>query len=377
MAAPHAASSVTITHRAVPGAPSSPAAGSSKIGPNRGLPPPPLACAASAGASTTGTNVSSAWGSEVTSAVRATSRRCGGVTTASSDPPEKITCPVHHENVSLARYAPTGPRFSGGGNAPRAIPPDTVVDDRRSPAGGWRDNAPVTIRVAAIGESALTVTPGGAARPICHVSAATARFAQLYAPASAARHPEPDVTPTIRPCPAASMIGSALRRTLRYPSRWTLSTPAQSSSVPEANPVGRLMPATLTTASSAPNSSTRSANSARTEASSVTDVADARAVPPAATIRSAVVSSGDSIRLDPSSETTGSMVTTNAPVRPTASAIAAPIPAAPPVTTTTRCPLPPLRADKPAPLDLRGGSTASRTARRAPVRRSCPRRATR
>ena len=278
MAAPHAASSVTITHRAVPRAAAGAGVGRRFVEDRAEA---RVAAAARGlrrlrGREPTGTNVSSACGSEATSAVRATSRRCGGVTTASSDPPEKITCPVHHENVSLARYAPTGPRFSGGGNAPRAIPPDTVVDDRRSPAGGWRDNAPVTIRVAAIGESALTVTPAGAARPICHVSAATARFAQLYAPASAARHPEPDVTPTIRPCPAASMIGSAPRRTLRYPSRWTLSTPAQSSSVPEANPVGRLMPATLTTASSEPNSSTSSANSAPTAAASVTDVLDAR-----------------------------------------------------------------------------------------------------
>src|SRR4029079_15594711 len=113
-----------------------------------------------------------------------------------------------------------------------------------------RDRAPSTMRVAAMGASAFTVTPGGVAWDTRPARAHTARLAQLCAPASAARHPEPDVTPTIRPCPAASMIGSALRRTLRYPSRWTLSTPAQSSSVPEANPVGRLMPATLTTASS-------------------------------------------------------------------------------------------------------------------------------
>ena len=62
-----------------------------------------------------------------------------------------------------------------------------------------RANALATMRVAAIGDRALTVTPSGAARPICHVSAATARLAQLYAPASAARQPEPDVTPRIRP----------------------------------------------------------------------------------------------------------------------------------------------------------------------------------
>src|SRR5690349_21249614 len=73
----------------------------------------------------------------------------------------------------------------------------------------------VTIRVAAMGDNAFTVTPGGATVPSCHVSAATARLAQLYAPAFAGRHPEPEVTPRIRPRPDALMIGSAARSTLR------------------------------------------------------------------------------------------------------------------------------------------------------------------
>ncbi len=73
----------------------------------------------------------------------------------------------------------------------------------------------MTMRVAAIGDNAFTVTPAGAAFPSCHVSAATARLAQLYAPAFAGRQPEPDVTPRIRPRPAALMIGSAERSTLR------------------------------------------------------------------------------------------------------------------------------------------------------------------
>jgi hypothetical protein len=47
------------------------------------------------------------------------------------------------------------------------------------------------MRVAAIGDSAFTVTPAGATFPICHVSAATARFATLYAPALAGRQPDP------------------------------------------------------------------------------------------------------------------------------------------------------------------------------------------
>ena len=71
------------------------------------------------------------------------------------------------------------------------------------------------MRVAAIGDSALTVTPGGVSCPMHQVSAATARFAQLYAPASPARQPEPDVTPRMRPCPAAVMSGRAARNTLR------------------------------------------------------------------------------------------------------------------------------------------------------------------
>ena len=54
------------------------------------------------------------------------------------------------------------------------------------------------------------------------------------------------------------------------------------------------MPATFTTASSAPNSSTSSANSARTASSSVTEMFDARACPPASTMRSAVVRSAPS-----------------------------------------------------------------------------------
>ena len=52
------------------------------------------------------------------------------------------------------------------------------------------------------------------------------------------------------------------------------------------------MPATLTTASRPPCSSTSSWNRSRTASPSVTDTDEARAEPPAATMRSAVVSSG-------------------------------------------------------------------------------------
>ena len=72
-------------------------------------------------------------------------------------------------------------------------------------------------------------------------------------------------------------------------------------------------------------------------AASVTDAFDARAAPPADTMRSAVVSVGAWSWARPSTVTPGSTVTTYAPVRPTASAMAAPIPAPPPVTTTTCC----------------------------------------
>ena len=60
------------------------------------------------------------------------------------------------------------------------------------------------MRVAAMGDTALTDTPGGACRPSCHVREATTRLAQLYAPAPAGRHPEPgghtqDAVPGRRP----------------------------------------------------------------------------------------------------------------------------------------------------------------------------------
>ncbi len=84
------------------------------------------------------------------------------------------------------------------------------------------------------------------------------------------------------------MIGNAARSTVRYPSRCTLSTARQSSSTPVAKPVGRLMPATFTTASSAPNSSTSPAKRSSTASASVTEMFDARACPPASTIRCAV-----------------------------------------------------------------------------------------
>ena len=60
---------------------------------------------------------------------------------------------------------------------PRFNPPVSVVDPPGLDAAGGLAIPPVTILVAAMGESALTVTPAGVVCPICHVSAATARLA--------------------------------------------------------------------------------------------------------------------------------------------------------------------------------------------------------
>ena len=185
--------------------------------PSAGSPPPLLACAASAGASTAGPNDSSTASSEPTSSVRATSSRRGGTTHATSAPLENMIWPrAHDENVSPARYAPIGTEVLGRrhGAEPQRHPAGRRVA-RCGPGRRLSRQAPSTMRVAAIGDSALTVTPAGASCPMRHVSAATARFAQLYAPASAGRHPEPDVTPRMRPWPAAVMSGSAARSTLR------------------------------------------------------------------------------------------------------------------------------------------------------------------
>ena len=91
-----------------------------------------------------------------------------------------MICPsLHAAKSSPARYAPTGPRCSGGGTAPSDTPPVAASRPDVLPAPACRCNAPKTIRVAAMGDSALTVTPSGVSWPICQVSAATARLAQL------------------------------------------------------------------------------------------------------------------------------------------------------------------------------------------------------
>ena len=54
-----------------------------------------------------------------------------------------------------------GPRCSGGGSAASDTPPVAASRPLVLPVPVWRVSAPVTIRVAAMGESAFTVTPGG------------------------------------------------------------------------------------------------------------------------------------------------------------------------------------------------------------------------
>ena len=66
---------------------------------------------------------------------------------------------AHDENASPARYAPIGPRCSGGGTDAR--PNETPPVDESPFCAPARSSAPSTMRVAAIGDSAFTVTPGG------------------------------------------------------------------------------------------------------------------------------------------------------------------------------------------------------------------------
>ena len=108
-----------------------------------------------------------AWASEATSSVRTTSSSRGSSITATSDPPAKSTCPWHHEKSSPTRWAPSGPSSSGSGIEPSERPP--VADALARPA--VRDpGAAVTMRVTAIGDMALTTTPRGRAGPSCQVS---------------------------------------------------------------------------------------------------------------------------------------------------------------------------------------------------------------
>ena len=68
----------------------------------------------------------------------------------------------------------TDPRSSGSATERKEMPPPPDW-----PAFRARSRAEAIIRVAAMGDMALTVTPGGAWRPSCQVRAAMARLAQL------------------------------------------------------------------------------------------------------------------------------------------------------------------------------------------------------
>ena len=81
---------MTTAHVRAAAAGSSPAAGSSKIAPNRGLLPPLLAWSASAGASAPAVDRLEHVGQRATPSVRTTSSSRGWSTTATSDPPAKI-----------------------------------------------------------------------------------------------------------------------------------------------------------------------------------------------------------------------------------------------------------------------------------------------
>ena len=114
-----------------------------------------------------------------TSSVRTTSSRRGGRPPRHLRTAAKITCSrcttrsrrppgTHPSGRAARRWA------SSRGDRP-PVGPDPAALPRR-PAGA---SPAVTIRVAAIGDSALTVTPARHRPPDCQVSAATARLAQL------------------------------------------------------------------------------------------------------------------------------------------------------------------------------------------------------
>ena len=132
-------------------------AGSSKIGPKRGLAPPSVACATSAFTKARGIADCRTPSRDATLSARTTSSKRGRSTTATSDPPAKSTWPEHQPKSSLTRWAPNGPRFSGPGIEPSESPPPPPA----LPALRARSSAVATIRVLAMGDIVLTVTPAG------------------------------------------------------------------------------------------------------------------------------------------------------------------------------------------------------------------------
>ncbi len=184
-AAPHAGSSVTTTQVPAPEASPVSGAGASKTPGKRGLLPPLVAWAASAVTNAFGTTAASAWGRELTSRLRQTSSRRGGAISASSEPPGEDHLTLAPRELLAGQVRTDRPEVLRRGHGPEAEAPGPGVSPlatgprRRVTAGG---SAAVTIRVAAIGERALTVTPCGVVRPICQVSAATAALGAAVRP---------------------------------------------------------------------------------------------------------------------------------------------------------------------------------------------------
>ena len=197
--------------------------------------------------------------SEVTSSLRTTSSSRGSSITATSDPPANSTRPRHHEKPSPTRWAPNGPSSSGAGIEPRESPP--VAAPPVLP--GMRSRAAVTMRVTAIGEMALTTTSGGACRPSCQVSGGHRPLGAAVgagvggAPSRARGDPE---DPTVAG-------GGHDREGGGEDVEVAVEVDAEHRSpvllAARAKLVGRVMPATLTTASSRPSSSNRPRTASR------------------------------------------------------------------------------------------------------------------
>ena len=98
----------------------------------------------------------------------------GSSTIATSEPPAKTHPAAAPAELLAHEVGADRPEVLGTGHRKEGDPPPP---DR--PALRARSRAEAIIRVAAIGDMALTVTPGGASRPSCQVRAATARLAQL------------------------------------------------------------------------------------------------------------------------------------------------------------------------------------------------------
>ena len=89
---------------------------SSKTEPNRALLPPVVAWLASAGASAPVATASRMGASDDTPSARTTSRRRGWSMTATSDPPAKITRPLHQEKRVVEEVGAQRSQGLGGGH---------------------------------------------------------------------------------------------------------------------------------------------------------------------------------------------------------------------------------------------------------------------